>query len=167
MQFTRILVAFALVLTASFAQAQITLGQAQAEAEAWITPRLPDPTTDFSDCVAAKSLAECHPTWSATTLPNTDPGDSALATVTNDDPGVFAPNVCDPNCYDDTRETWALAEVDVPGTSPVQLRTNSFSGLGGTGIQVAMRIQYDGVIWEKGYGLFGIAPDSDWAQIGP
>ena len=154
-----------LALGAAPAGAQITLGEAQAEAEAWITPRLPDLTTDFANCVATKDLSDCHPTWSSTVLPNTDPLDSTLATVTNDDPGVFAPNVCDLNCYDDTRGTWVISGVDVPGTSPVQLRTNSFVSLSGTGIQAAIRISYDGAIWEKGYGMFGPAPDTDWAEV--
>jgi len=147
------------------ASAQITLTEAQAEADAWMDTMEASLTSDFEACVAGNPLRLCHPTWSSTTLPNTDPSDSALATVTNDDPGPFVQSVCG-NCYDDTRDTWVLSGVDVPGTSPVQLRTNTFKNAYGEGVQVAYRIQYDGVIYEKARGLFGPAPDTDWAVVG-
>lgn len=162
--FTRILMVVLLLVPVA-AQAQITLVQAQAEADAWMDTQEAGLTTDFQNCVAVNPLSLCHPTWSATVLPDTAPTDSALATVTNDDPGVFSPNVCDPACYDDTKDTWVLSGVDVPATSPVQLRTNTFKGSGGIGIQVAYRIQYDGAIYEKGRGLFGPASDTDWMLV--
>lgn len=162
-----ILAAFFVALVAPGAQAAITLQEAQDEFDAWVAPRLPGLTTDFETCVATKPLSDCHPTWSSTVLPNTDPSDSALATVTNDDPGPFVGSVCG-DCYDDTRETWVIAGVDIPGTSPGQLRTNSYGpdGAGEVGIQFAGRISYDGEIWEKGYSMFGIAPDADWRLVG-
>jgi|GEM_PF-2510302 len=162
MRFTKLLVV--LVLMAAPASAQITLVQAQAEADAWMDTQEASLTTDFQACVASNPLRLCHPTWSSTVLPNTDPSDSALATVTHDDPGPFVGSVCG-DCYDDTRDTWVLSGVDLPATGPVQLRTNTFKNSGGEGVQVAYRIQYDGVVYEKARGLFGPAPDKGWTAL--
>lgn len=165
MELKRILLILALVaVTAVSASAAITLEEAQDEFDAWVSPRLPSLIADFENCVATKPLSDCHPTWSSTVVPNTAPSDSALATVTNNDPGPFVESVCG-DCYDDTKGTWVIAGVDIPATSPGQLRTNSYKSSVGVGIQLAGRIQYDGVIWEKGYGLFGIAPDSAWREV--
>ena len=154
-----------LALVAPSAQAAITLVEAQAEADAWMTPRLAGWATEFAAC-AASDLSKCHPTWSSTVLPNTPPSASALATVTNDDPGPFVGSVCG-DCYDDTRNTWVISGADIPGTSPVQLQTSTFKGPGGVGIQIVARIKYDGVIWAQGYSLFGIAPEFGWREVVP
>ena len=146
------------------AQAQITLQEAQDEADAYMAPRLGDWTTEFQACVAGGELSDCHPVGSSTVLPNTDPLDSALATVTNDDPGPFVASVCG-DCFDDTRNTWVIAGVDIQVSTPVQLQANSYKNVSGEGIQIVSRIQYDGAIFERGYGLFGPAPDADWAEV--
>ncbi len=148
-----------LFLAASSAQA-ITLPQAQAEGDAWVAPRLLELTTDFETCVASKPLRSCHPTWSSTVLPNTTAASPSLAIVTNNDPGPFVTG-CG-GCFDDTSGTWVIAGVDIPATSPVQFRANSLKSKLGVGIQLVVRIQFEGVIHEKGYGLFGIATDFDW-----
>ncbi len=161
----QLLAALALVaVTAAPASAAITLQEAQDEFDAWVAPRLPGLTADFEACVATKALRDCHPTWSSTVLPNTKPADSALATVTNNDPGPFVSSICG-DCFDDTKDTWVIAGVDIPATSPGQLRTNSFKSGVGVGIQLTGRVQYDGTIWEKGYGLFGIAEGFGWREV--
>jgi hypothetical protein len=157
--------ALLLLLLPVVASAQITLQEAQDEADAWINPRIPDLTTDFEGCVATNPLSDCHPTWSSTVLPNTAPTDSALATVTNDDPGPFVTG-CG-GCYDDTQQTWVISGVDIPATSPVQMRTNTYQAISGTGVQAAFRFSYDGTIWERGVGMFGPAPDEDWREVLP
>lgn len=161
----RTLLLAALALALAGPASAITLQEAQAEAEAWINPRLADWTTDFQNCVATNALSNCHPTWSSTVLPNTVAADANLQTVTNDDPGPFASTVCG-DCYDDSRDTWVLSNVDIPATSPVQLRTNTYVNQSGQGVQIAFRFSYEGTIYERGYGLFGPAPsDSDWREI--
>jgi hypothetical protein len=160
------LMALALALVATGAEAQITLGETQAEVDAWAAPRLGDWGTAFADCVAAQQLNQCHPAPSSTVLPNTAPTDSSAAVVTNNDPGVFAPNICDPNCYDDTRGTWAAAFVDIPATGPAQLQANSFEAPGGAiSIQLITRIQYDGTIYERAYSVVGSAPTFGWQEV--
>jgi hypothetical protein len=157
-----ILAALALCL-ASTASAQITLQQAQDEADAWMTPRLGDWSTKFQSCFATDpTLKTCHPNPSSTVLPNTAPTDSALATVTNDDPGTFVTG-CG-GCYED-RNRWVDAAVDIPAMSPCQLRANTLKSTVGTGPEIVCRFSYDGALWEKGYALFGIATGFDWRLI--
>lgn len=149
--FARILAVLALSLLPVAAQAQVTLGETQDECDAWFAPREAGIWTDWDACALADStLRTCHPVLSASVLPNTDPGDSAAATVTNDDPGYFVPNVCDPNCYDDTRGTWAIAAIDIPVTSPCALRINVQTSPSGQ--QIVLELQYDGTPYVRGIG---------------
>jgi hypothetical protein len=159
-----ILTLFTLLGWAPGAQA-ITLAQAQAEADTWLGNQFSALQAEIEACLARGTYRLCHPVLSTSNIPNTLPADPALATVTHDDPGVFTPSPCDPGCYDDTRNTFALAQVDIPPTGPVALSVNFLQGRDVFGYQIVGWIRYDGTLYRRMYGFGANVPNSPWAAI--
>jgi hypothetical protein len=141
----------------------ITLEEAQAEADAWVGPRLSVIRDRVIACVQEGDPSICHTAWAASVTPNTDPVDASLATVTLDDPGRNADTVCG-SCF--TGEgTYAGAGIAIPATAPVNAKVNIFfppdrvwSG------QLVIEIQYNGTLYQRGYGGGG-APSFGWQEV--
>lgn len=141
----------------------ITLAQAQAEAEAWVQPRLNTIRQRVVACVQEGNPRVCHTAFAASVTPNTVAADPALKTVTLDDPGTFANTVCG-DCFTG-EQTYAAAGIAIPATAPVNAKVNIFfppdrvwSG------QLVVEIQYEGVKYQKGYGG-GAAPSFNWTAV--
>jgi len=142
----------------------ITLQEAQAEAEAWVAPRLDTLRNRVVDCVQEGNPRICHTAWAASVTPNTTAASPALATVTLDDPGRITVDQCDNECA--TGEgTYAAAGIAIPATAPVNAKINIYfppdrvwSG------QLVVEILYEGVKWQRGYGGGG-APSFDWIEV--
>jgi len=164
MRFTSLLI-LGLLLIAGPASAQITLEEAQAEAEAWVVARWDAIKDRVKECLNEPGGPEkCHTAWAATTTENTDPADSALATCTLDDPGTFANTDCG-SCYTGL-QTFALAGITVPATAPLNATINIAKSTTGRGEQLIVEIQYDGVLWQRGWGD-AILPGFDWVEVVP
>jgi len=139
----------ALVLFAGTAQA-ITLEEAQDQASAWVEARKEVINDRVMACISEGNPRLCHTAWAASVLPNTDPLDAQLATVTLDDPGRYVSGPC-ASCF--TGEgTFAAAGIAIPGTAPMNAKINIQRAPNGWGVQLVVRVQYDGTIYEKGYG---------------
>ena len=152
--------AFAFLLMAQSAWA-ITLQEAQTEAHNWIVARQ-DAILDRVETCIGENPRKCHTAWAATTTPNTAPTDSQLATVTLDDPGRLYSTSCG-NCYVD-EGTFAQAGINIPATAPINAKLNIARNKQGWGVQLVIRIRYDGVLYERGYGR-GIFEGFAWRQV--
>lgn len=141
----------------------MTLEEAKTEANAWVASRIGDLATEFQAC-ADVDLSKCHPLWSASVLPNTSSANSALATVTNDDPGIFRQTGCG-DCWDDTVGTWEIAGVDIPRDTPIRLRANSYGNGPSAGIQLVGQFSFNGVVYEKAWTVTNGAPSYDWREV--
>lgn len=163
-----ILSVLALVLFAGSAEAQLTLQDAQNEADAWVAAREGVIRDRVRACLQTanqegREPTECHTAWAAGAFCNNTSALSSLCDLTLDDPGQPRSTVCG-NCFDG-QQTFAQAGINIPATAPVNAKINISKAPGGArGEQFVYRIQYDGQIWEKGmgdqtYGSF------DWRQV--
>jgi len=156
--------AFILVLLALACPASaITANQARAEAEAWVAARQDVILDRVITCITEGDPSLCHTAWAASVTPNTAPAASALATVTLDDPGRQLVTGCG-TCFDPTQGTFAAAGISIPATAPVNAKLNVARGPGGWGAQLVIRVRYDGVLYERGYGK-GIFSGFDWQAV--
>lgn len=157
-----LLVVIGMLLATSSASAQITLQEAQAEADTWVSTRWTTIKDRVKTCVTEGDPSLCHTAWAATTTPNTAPTDSALATVTLDDPGRLVTGPCD-TCY--TGEgTFAAAGISIPATAPLNAKINIGKSTSGRGEQLVIEIQYDGEKYWKAWGD-AILPGFDWRVL--
>lgn len=141
----------------------ITLAQAQAEADAWVQPRLDTIRNRVVACVQEGNPRVCHTAWASSSTPNTVAADPALKTVTFDDPGTYATTTCG-DCFTG-QQTYAQAGIAIPTSGPVNAKVNIFfppdklwSG------QLVVEIQYEGVKYQRGYGGGG-APSFGWREV--
>lgn len=141
----------------------ITLEDAQAEADAWVLTRWDAIKDRVKECLGEEGGPEkCHTAWAATTTENTLPADPALASCTLDDPGQFENTNCG-DCYNGL-QTFAAAGIAVPANAPLNATINIAKSATGRGEQLVIEIQYDGVLWQKGYGD-NILPGFDWVEV--
>jgi hypothetical protein len=156
-------IALLLALLASPAAAQITLQEAQAEAHQWIIARQDTILDRIQTCIVEGNPRVCHTAFAASVTANTDPSDSALATITLDDPGQPVSTLCG-DCFDPTKGTFAIAGIAIPATAPVNARVDIARSKQGWGVQVVIRIRYDGVLYERGYAR-GILEGFPWTEV--
>jgi len=144
----------------------ITLGEATTEAHQWVLARQEAILDRVETCIVESTskpkASECHPAWVASVLPNTDPADSQLATVTFDDPGRRASTVCG-DCFTG-QGTYAQAGINIPATGPLNAKLNVSKAPAGWGVQLVIRIMYDGTIYERGYGR-GVFAGFTWREV--
>lgn len=140
----------------------ITANQAKAEAEAWVAARQDVILDRVITCITDGDPRLCHTAWAASVTPNTAPADSALATVTLDDPGRLVSTSCG-QCYID-EGNFSQAGINIPATAPVNAKINIARGPGGWGAQLVIRVRYDGVLYERGYGK-GIFDGFGWQAV--
>ena len=159
----RILLALCFVLIAPHASWAISAAQARAEAEAWVAARQDVILDRVITCITEGDPSLCHTAWAASVTPNTAPADSALATVTLDDPGRQVVTSCG-TCFVPSDGTFAAAGIAIPATAPVNAKLNVARGPGGWGAQLVIRVRYDGVLYERGYGK-GIFNGFDWRAV--
>lgn len=141
----------------------ITAAQAAAEAEAWVASRQDVILDRVITCITEGDPSLCHTAWAASITPNTAPTDSALATVTLDDPGRLLVTGCG-TCYDPTQGTFAEAGIAIPATAPINAKLNVARGPGGWGAQLVIRIRFNLVLYERAYGK-GIFDGFDWREV--
>lgn len=154
--------AFALLLLPTVAQAQITLQQATQQAHDWVIARQDAILNRVEECITENPRL-CHTAWAASVIPNTLPSASELATVTLDDPGRLASTSCG-DCYIDEGK-FAQAGINIPATAPVNAKLNIAGPTDqGWGVQLVIRIRYDGVLYERGYGR-GIFDGFAWRVV--
>jgi hypothetical protein len=167
MMMKKLILALCFVLIAPQATWAITANEARAEAEAWIIARkdviLDRVTTCIQESTANPKGSECHTAWAASVTPNTASIDSALATVTLDDPGRITVDACANECATGIG-TFAGAGIAIPATAPVNAKINVAKGPGGWGAQVVIRVRYDTVLYERAYGV-GIFDGFDWREV--
>lgn len=160
---TRVIV-FLLAFVAAGPSIAITLEEAQSEAHTWTVTRQDAIQNRVDDCIAEGNPRICHTAWAASVLPNTAPADSALATVTLDDPGRYMTTPCG-DCYDSNSGTFALAGISIPATAPLNAKINIAGSESQTwGVQLVIRIQFDGTVYERGYGR-GIFSGFAWREL--
>lgn len=141
----------------------ITLEEAQTEAHQWIVARQDVILNRVETCITENPY-KCHTAWAASVTPNTDPADANLATVTLDDPGFLVTTSCG-SCYINLG-TFAQASINIPATAPINARVNIAGPIKGGiwGQQIVIRIRYDGVLYERGYGR-GIFSGFAWREV--
>ena len=147
----------ALMLVPTLSHA-ITPAQAKAEAEAWVLSRQEAILDRVMTCITENPYL-CHTAWAASTTPNTAPSDSALATVTLDDPGRL--DVCGAPTGEGT---FSAAGIAIPATAPINAKLNIAKGPGGWGAQLVIEVKYDGVLYQRAYGR-GIFEGFDWTEV--
>ncbi len=158
-----LLAALALVaVTAAPASAAITLAQAKSEAVAWVTARQTVILDRIIACIAEGTPRLCHTAYAASTLPNTAPTDNVLATVTLDDPGRQVTGACS-TCFLDVGK-FSQAGISIPATAPLNAKINIARSKAGWGAQLVVRIQYDGTLYERGFGR-GIFAGFAWREV--
>lgn len=154
----RLILTLCFVLVASHSWA-ITAAQARAEAEAWVAARQDVILDRVIACISEGTPSLCHTAFAASVTPNTAPADPALATVTLDDPGRL--DVCG---VPTGEGSFAAAGIAIPATAPVNAKLNVARGPGGWGAQLVIRVRYNGILYERGYGK-GIFEGFDWVQV--
>lgn len=159
----RILVlCFALIACGAISGECLTLEEAQADAHAWVVARRDAISTRVFGCIDEGNPRLCHTAWAASTTPNTAPTDSNLATVMLDDPGRLVTGPCD-SCYL-PEGRFSDAGISIPASAPVNAKINIAKNKSGWGVQLVIRIQYDGTIYERGYGR-GIFDGFAWREV--
>jgi len=153
---------FAIVACGAISANAITLEEAQAEAHAWTIARAEIIQDRVIECISEGNPRLCHTAWAASATPNTAPADSSLATVTLDDPGRLVTGPCD-TCYIDQGK-FSQAGINIPATAPINAKINIAKSPGGWGAQLVIRIRYDGVLYERGYGK-GIFDGFSWREV--
>ena len=155
-----------LVLCLAGPAGAITLEEAQAEAEAWVLARWDTIKDRVRTCIAEPGGPEkCHTAWSASAsnyCENNLTTGATLCSVTQDDPGQFETTNCG-DCYNGL-QTFALAGVSIPATAPLNATINIAKGPSGNGEQLIVRFQYDGELWERGWGN-AVLPGFDWKLV--
>jgi hypothetical protein len=68
------------------------------------------------------------------------------------------------NCFDPTRATFDEAGIVIPATAPINARIRIMRSTAGWGVVVVIKIKYDGVEYESGYGR-GIASGFGWREV--
>ena len=155
----RTLAVLALLAASTLASADVTLNQSLTQAEGWVVARQAAILNEVEACISRGTPRLCHTAWAASVLPNTAPTDNSLATVTLDDPGRLDP------CGLPTEEgTYATAKITIPATAPLNAKLNIAKGPGGWGAQLVVRIQYDGVVYERAWGR-GIFAGFAWRSV--
>jgi len=167
----RSLLAAFVLLIATSANA-ITLEEAQQAAHQWVVARQDVIMNRVEDCITEGNPRPCHTGWAASVVPNTAPADSSLATVTLDDPGHIQVTCCG-TCPLGTG-SFAQAGIAIPATAPLNAKLDiAGSGPGvrdpetGTfnwGVQLRIRIRYDGILYERGYGK-GFFSGFPWREV--
>ena len=145
------------------AGAQISFEDATGQAESWVLAHSDVILDRIAACLSEGDPRLCHTGWAASVTPNTDPLDSALATVTLDDPGRFLTTPCG-SCFDSSRGTFAEAGIAIPATAPLNAKINIANLNGVWGIQLAIRIRYDGVLLERAWGR-GLLTNEPWHVV--
>lgn len=141
----------------------ITLGEATTEAHQWVVARQDAILSRIETCITEGSPRLCHTAWAASTTANTVAADSALATTTLDDPGRQLVTGCG-TCFDPSQGTFAAAGIAIPATAPLNAKINIARGPGGWGVQLVVRIKYEGTEYERGYGR-GIFESFAWREV--
>lgn len=154
--------ALAVIIAAFAAPASaITPQQAKDEAHNWVVTRADIIQDRILECVTEGNPHVCHTGWAASVTANTDPADPALATQTLDDLGFYTEHVCG-GCYTGNG-TFAEAGIGIPATAPINFRINIHYN-GQWGVELVIRVKYDGVEYERGYGK-GIAEPFTWREV--
>lgn len=118
-------------------------------------------------CLEAQE--DCYTTWSiggtglATDLCNTVTADSAVCEMAQTDPGT--PDGCGIATGSHTFANWGWS---LPATDIMAYKLNSYSGPGGRGAQICARLRYNGVGYEKCFGMgpqAGAFTDSAWRAL--
>ena len=168
----KILIVLAVLFAAHTVEA-ITLQEAAAEAHNWVMSRANVIQNRVEACIAEGDPRLCHTAWAASETPNTAPSDSALATVTLDDPGRRHVDGCGNVCFSGTGR-FADAGINIPATAPVNAKLNiagagpgirdEESGTFNWGVQLVIRIKYNGKLYERGYGR-GFLESFGWREV--
>ncbi len=153
----------ALTLASKGQEADITLNQAKAQADARIGAIWPTARDAITTCLNTRD--DCYTTWSSgssTTLCNTAPADA------NDCQMVQVDNGAPDSCGRITGNyTFASYGITLPATDLLSYIMNAYSGPHGKGVQACFRIKYNGVIYEQCKAAGPQAGDfnSNWTAI--
>lgn len=162
------LLALALLALLPGTSGAITLLEGQAEADAWVASNWTTIKNRVVTCLGeAGGPEKCYTAWAASEAnycANNSGSGPSLCAITLDDPGQFVTGPCD-SCYNGL-QTYALAGINIPANLIINATVNIAKAPGGgRGEQLIVAFQYDGLIWEKGYGDL-IIPGFDW-QLRP
>lgn len=166
MAMKRLFLAFLLALLPLTAQS-LTLQEGQAEADAWVAANWTAIRNRVVACLGeAGGPEKCHTAWAASEAnycANNAGSGPSLCAITLDDPGTFDTS-CG-GCYTGN-QSFANAGINIPANLIINATINIAEAPGGgRGEQLIVAFQYDGAIWEKGYGD-AILPGFDW-QLRP
>ncbi len=160
----RTMLAVLAALLLPVAASAITLGEAQTEADDWILARWDAIRTRIQACVTEGDEGLCHTAWSGAALCTTVAADANLCVNAQDDPGRQVTTDCG-TCFNGVG-TFALAGISLPNNAPLIASINISRGPNGRSEQVVVQIDYEGAIWERGYGRKDL-PDFAWRLVTP